>query len=115
MALEMFLSWQALVLAVITVTLTAGAKAVFGFAWKDWKTSRVASKLVVPALPLVIGFAAGVLVPLRPEAVVEYVAASTSGFWVHVAYGSWGFVTGGVAGAWLFDRFKAFATHGKAE
>lgn len=113
MGLELFLSWQALALAAIVVTLTTGVKTVVGLIWKDWRDSRVTSKLVVPSIPLVLGFFAGIFVPLRPEAVVEYVSSSTAGAWSWVAYGAWGFVVGGVAGAWLFDRFKSFLTHGR--
>ncbi len=111
MGLELFISWQALALAAIVVTVTGGAKTVVGIVWKDWRDSRIGSKLVVPSIPLVLGFLAGVFIPLRPEAVVEYVTSSTSGAGSVVAYGAWGFVTGGVAGAWLFDRFKDFVQH----
>lgn len=111
--LEMFLSWQALVGAAIVITVTGGVKAVINLAFKGWKDNRIMARIVMPAMPLVLGALGGALIPVRPEAVVEYVAEHTSGFSSTLAYAAWGFVAFGVAGAWLFDRFKDFLAHGK--
>ena len=113
MALEMFLSWQALVLAVITVTVSGGVKRIVAVAKPDWRKNRILARLVVPAIPLVLGTLAGMFIPLRPEAVIEYVNTHADDGWQWAAYGGYGFVTGGVAGAWLYDRFADFFGHGK--
>jgi hypothetical protein len=113
MGLELFISWQAVVLAAIVVTVTAGVKTLVCLAWKGCKKSRVGSNIVLPMIPLVLAALAGAFIPLRPEAVVEYVSSHTSGFGSTVAYAAWGFVAAGIFGAWLFDRAKDFVTHGK--
>lgn len=113
MGLEMFISWQSIVLAAIVVTVTGGLKTVLCMVWKGAKQTRLGSKVVIPAIPLVLAAVVGAVVPLRPEVVVEYVAEHTSGGGSTLAYAAWGLVSAGVFGAWLFDRAKNLLRHGK--
>ena len=114
-ALEMFMSWQAVTLAVIVVTLSGGVKALVDTAWPGGKEARRGNRwvtrLVLPAMPLVLGFVAGVFVPLRPVAVVEFVITHADPDWHWLGYGGWGFVAGGVAGDYLYSKFKSFLRH----
>jgi len=114
-ALEMFLSWQALVLAVAVVTVSGGIKALVDTAWPGGAAARRKNKwvtrLVLPAVPLILGFVAGMVIPIRPEAVAEYVAEHVDGGWAWMAYGGWGLAAGGVAGDYLYSKFKDFLKH----
>jgi len=105
-ALALFVSWQAVVLALITVTISGGIKQLISVLWKTWKSNRYMAKLGMPAIVLMVGTLAGMLIPIRPEAVTEYVTSHTSGAGSFTAYGGWGFVAGGIAGAWIFDLVK---------
>ncbi len=114
-ALALFVSWQAVIVAGVTVTVAGGIKQLISVLWKTWKDNRIMAKLVMPAIVLVLGTVVGMFLPLRPEAVTEYVTANTSGPGTFAAFGGWGFVTGGVAGSWIFDKTKEFFQFGKAK
>jgi hypothetical protein len=108
-ALELFVSWQAIMLAVVTVLVTEGIKRVLDLVWEERKKSRIFTRIALPAMHGALGFLAGMLLPFRPESVVEYVTAYDSPAWL--AYGLWGLIVGGVAGDYLYTKLKKFLKH----
>jgi hypothetical protein len=113
MGLELFISWQAVVLAVLTSVLFEAFKRVLDMTWKKRKQNRWMTRLGMPALHGALGFGVGVASPLRPEALMEYVSVHVTMPWL--GYGVWGVLVGGVAGHYLYRHFKAFLSHNTEE
>ena len=108
-ALDIFLSWQALALAAMSSLVMQGFKRGLDILWPGRKggTSvghRLFNGLGMPAIQGLFGFAAGALIPLRPESLVTYVEAHVAIEWV--GYGFWGVLVGGIGGDWLYQRFR---------
>jgi hypothetical protein len=111
--LEMFIGWQALVVASIASPLTQVVKTVIDLMiTKDRRQgNRVLSRLVMPALPVVFGALAAALLPIRPEVLIEYAAEHIeAGALQFAVYAAWGAACGQFAGT-LFDRVREFVKH----
>ena len=108
-ALEIFISWQAIALAVIVVTVTGGVKKLVDTVWSGRKDNRIATRLVLPSVPLVLATLGGIFIPMYPEALVEYAESHDGNEWI--LYGAWGFVAAGVAGDYLYSKFTAYLGH----
>ena len=127
--LDLVYSWQALLVVVVANGLTQLVKTLLDIYWgqtapeetptvKD--AARVGAairrkKLIVnrvglPTLTVVTGALTAIVVPMRPEALIQYVAAqSITGWGAYAIYGAWGAACGQFA-SYVFDRVKEFLT-----
>lgn len=70
---------------------------------KVWLT-----RIVLPAIPPVIGFALAMFIPLRPESLVDFVGRADLTDWqARAVYGAWGAAVGQFAD-YLYSKLKAF-------
>lgn len=94
--LELMYSWQALLCAVACVSVTKAIKTVLDLSMGPEKrrANKWVSKLALPIAPVVIGLVYAMVVPLRPETLIEYAEAHLSGAWTHLGYAGWGAACG---------------------
>lgn len=110
---EILYSWQAVLVALMTAGLTQLIKTLLDIygglkAAEETPTVRdmakvgkevrkrnlLLNRVILPAIPLVIGALIGAFVPLRPEVIIEYVEAHVQGLWQGIVYGAWGAACG---------------------
>lgn len=114
--LTLFYSWQALALAAVVSGLMQSVKAGIethlerrsgtGASGRDLRQGNARlNDVVLPAAPLVLGAVVAAVVPVRPEALVEY--ASHQGGRAFLVYALWGAVVGQFSD-YLYQRFKKF-------
>lgn len=115
---EVFISLPAIVAAIVVAVATTGAKAVIDVACGGTAKRKLnpwLSKVVMPAVPLVLGALYGAFVPFRPEYLAEYVASHPESpiMVVGAAYG----VVVGQFSDYIYTRItklmKAFAEAGE--
>ena len=124
--LELLYSWQALLIAVAATGITQLVKTVIDIAWghkdaeptpttKDAlrvgearrKRSVVVNRLVLPMTPIWTGALMAILVPIRPEAVMEYVTSQNiEGVGRLLVFAAWGAACGQFAD-YGFNKIKA--------
>lgn len=116
--LELFYSWQAVIVAVACIGITKLVTTVLEMAkilshkgdGPVWTR-----RLLLPLLPICIGFLVAAFVPLRPEFLVHYITTHVEGWWnTTLSYGAWGAACGQFAG-YSYDRLKALLEARKAE
>lgn len=124
--LELLYSWQALLIAVAATGITQLVKTVIDIAWghkdaeptpttKDAKRvgearrkrSVIVNRLVLPMTPIWTGALMAVLIPIRPEAITEYVEAQHIEGWARLlVFAAWGAACGQFAD-YGFNKIKA--------
>lgn len=96
--LEIFYCWQALLLALVVYMLTQLVKTTLPFIVnvKSIKAKAIIKRVVMPAVPPLLGFICGALIPLHPEVLNAYVHESINGNWIQNAliFGGWGAAVG---------------------
>lgn len=112
--LDLLYSWQALMVAIVAtgitqllktildVTLgkaapesTPGIKEMAKVGMDKRKSNVVVNRFVLPMAPILVGFIYAMLVPIRPEALIEYVTAHVPEVWQqYLVFGSWGAACG---------------------
>jgi hypothetical protein len=113
--LDIIYAWQSLFVAVVIVGLTQGVKTGIE-AWlllknkEKGKTGKelraevaLLDKLVLPLVPLIAGALIAAFVPVRPEALTQYVTQHGHGS--KLAYAMWGAVVGQFSD-YLYQRVK---------
>lgn len=107
--LELFYSWQAVLVAVACIGITKLVTTILEMAkiLSDKGDGPVwTRRLLLPLLPITIGFLVAAFVPLRPEFLVDYVNTHVQGWWwTTLSYGAWGAACGQFAG-YSYDRLK---------
>lgn len=94
--LSVLICWQSLLLALCVATGTHGVKSAIDYAIEGGKEARrqkiFVNRIVLPATPIVLGAAVAVLVPLHPEALLQYITDHGLGggkkLAIMIAYGS---------------------------
>jgi len=103
--LQILYSWQSVLLAVVITSITHGVKAsidVYMGGTDLRKQKRWMRKLVLPAIPLSVGAVLGMLVPLKPDVLMEYVATHhVSPYLIGATYG----IAIGQFADYLYTRF----------
>jgi len=114
--LAMMYGWQALLCAAAAYGLTRLLKTVLDLSVsKDRrKASRWLNRVVLPATPVLFGAIWAAIVPLRPEALIEYADAHVSGAWVYLAWAAWGGACGQFS-TMLYQKLKDFIEHDPAK
>lgn len=69
------------------------------------RVNPVVNRIVMPVVPVVVGAAYAMLVPLRPEVLIEYADEHLSGAWLYMGYAGWGAACGQFC-TMLFDKLK---------
>lgn len=120
--LEILLSWQALLVVVGATGLTQLVKTIYDVrkgqaspvdtptlrsAAKVGKGSRsmLVDRFVLPMCPIVFGACLAMLIPARPDPIMEYVKLHEIGKSALLIYAAWGAVCGQFAD-YLFSKFK---------
>lgn len=112
--LDIFVSWQAMVVATIVSVSMEGIKRILDLVWKGRKSAKWYCDIVMPLQAGLLGFFSGALIPLRPEGLVEYVAENAAGS-EFLAFGVWGILVGAVGGEYLYRRLKNLFTKKRAD
>lgn len=135
--LELMYSWQALACAAASVGVTRLVKTIIGLVYLQrerkramkgpgpYRTAEVkeaakearqanvwVTRVALPLTAIVTGAVYALLVPLRPEVLIEYVSEHLSGFWVYMAYLGWGGACGQFSTA-LHEKLKSFLKEAK--
>lgn len=103
--LQLFYCWQSVLLAVLITTCTHSVKAgidVYVGGTDIRKQKRWMRKLVLPSIPLAIGTLFGLVIPLKPDVLLTYVA--THNVSPHLLGASYGLFVGQFAD-YLYTRF----------
>lgn len=111
--LELMYGWQAVLCAVACVGVTKLVKTVIDLSMGEEKRkgSKWINKVVLPVTPVMIGLVYAMLVPLRPEALIEYVGVNVEGRILQtVAYGAWGAACGQFS-TMIHGKLKDFLRH----
>jgi len=114
--LEILYSWQSVLLAIMITTLTHGVKALIDVKFGGTaarRRSKSMGKLVLPAIPLVLGAVLGILIPLRPDVLMAYIAQHNVNSWaIGACYG----IAVGQFADYIYQRFMNKKTqHDAAE
>lgn len=107
--LSLMYSWQALLCATAAFSVTRLVKAVMDvtIGREKRKTSPWISQVALPLVPVLIGALYAVVVPLRPQVLIDYSSANLSGFWSYVGYAGWGAACGQFS-TMLHQKLKDF-------
>lgn len=113
--LDILYAWQSALLAIVIVGLTQGVKAGIeaylliknkgtGKTGKELRGEiAVIDRAVLPLVPLLSGSLIAAFIPIRPEALVQYVTQHSGGS--RLAYAMWGAAIGQFSD-YLYQRFK---------
>lgn len=120
--IEIIYCWQALLCAAAAWGVTQLAKTALDTVYEKKhgtsnarRRSLIVTRVVLPVIPVMAGLAYGVLVPLRPTVLDEYVAEHVSGSTMAlVAYGAWGAACGQFS-TFLYDRLKKLITQARSD
>lgn len=121
--LDVFLGWQALLTAVIAAMLMQLVKALIdlghapaggtGTKIADGREvrrqSRILTRVILPALPPLIGAALALVLPL-PESLAEYVASADPWWLALAARAAWGAACGQFSD-YLYSKVKSLLRH----
>lgn len=104
--LDVFLGWQALLLAALCYMLCQLGKSILDAAMgaERRKANRVLTRIVLPAVPPVIGALLGLVLPL-PESLAAWVAEEPLPWLALAARGAWGAACGQFS-SYLYDRVR---------
>jgi hypothetical protein len=119
--LDLIYSWQALLLAAAATGITQLVKTSFDVAKggkqpsmsdakkageEQRRKSVILNRFVLPMTPILVGFLFAMVVPVRPEALIEYVAEHVSEVWQqYLVYGSWGAACGQFS-SYTYDKVR---------
>lgn len=95
--IEILYCWQALVMAVAIYMLTHTIKAAIPHLYtpKTEKGKVILKRVVMPAVPPLLGFIGSIIVPLHPEVLSAYVTEHVkNAFQGAMIYGIWGAAVG---------------------
>jgi hypothetical protein len=106
--IELLYSWQPLLIAGIVIGLTQFIKASIDakMGQESRKKNPWISRVFLPALNPLFGFIVAMVIPTRPEALIAYVDAHTTGMvQALLVYGAWGAAIGQFAD-YIFTKGK---------
>lgn len=110
--IDIFLGWQPLLVAMVVYMATQLVKSILDVAMgKDKrKANRVISKVLLPALPPILG-AVAAFIPAHPASLVEYVADQELDWaTAQLIYASWGAACGQFAD-YFYSKVKDLIAH----
>lgn len=110
--LDIFIGWQPLLIAAIVYMTTQLVKAIIDgvMGREKRKANRVLTRIVLPALPPLLG-ACAAFIPAHPQSLVDYVAANELDWWVaQLIYAAWGATCGQFAD-YLYSKIKNLIQH----
>lgn len=112
--LDVFLGWQALLLAALCYMLCQLLKSILDAAVgaERRKANRVLTRIVLPAVPPVIGALLGLVLPL-PDSLAAWVAEEPLPWLALAARGAWGAAAGQFSD-YLYSKVKALVQHERA-
>lgn len=111
--LEIFFSWQPILIAVLVYMATQLIKATIDASYgrEKRKANRVLTRVVLPALPPALGAFFAVAVPMRPQSLVDYVQANElSWFLGALVFAAWGAACGQFAD-YTYSKVKDLVQH----
>lgn len=122
--LNLFYSWQAVLVTVACVGVTQLVKTIIDVARAKRReidrksasdlrhSSLVLNRIVMPLMPIAVGFVVGALVPFRPDILTDYVEAKVANPWMALgSYGFWGAACGQFSG-FIYDKVRELiSTH----
>lgn len=104
--LEILFSWPSVIAAAAVVgimaTLTTVGSLTIPASFRQTKWYR---KVILPVVTVLVGALYALVVPLRPEVLLEYAAEHLSGAWVYLGYMGWGAACGQFSQT-IYDRLK---------
>lgn len=103
---ELLYSWQAILCAVSCVALSGLVKRSVDarIGAEARRANAFLSDVVIPTIPLCVGAAYAIVVPMHPEVLTAYIADhELVGFSRIVSLASWGAACGQFS-AWIYDR-----------
>lgn len=106
--LDIFLGWQPLLIAGIAYMVTQLIKATVDTSMgaEKRKASKLVSRVVLPAVPPILGACAAMVIPAYPESIVTYIAEnSIDAASALLIYGAWGAACGQFAD-YLYSKTK---------
>ena len=110
--IEIFYCWQALVHALMVYMLTQLVKTAITKQLGPWcnkKPNRTwwVKRVILPAVPPILGFLGAASIPLRPDVLIEYVNThSIPAHQASLVYGAWGAAVGQFAD-YIYSKFSA--------
>ena len=114
--LEMMYGWQALLCATAAVGVTSLVKTLLNLTMgvEKRKTNKWVSQLVLPTTPILVGAIYAMVIPLRPEVLMEYVAEHANDGWMYPAFAGWGAACGQFS-TMLHQKLKDFLQAARAQ
>lgn len=106
--LDLLFSWQAILCAVACAGITQAVKASIDVATgpERRKASKVLSQLVLPMLPIWIGAAYAVLVPMAPDVLTQHLDAHEIDGWQRwLSLAAWGGACGQFS-TYVYERVE---------
>lgn len=114
--LNVLICWQTILLALGVATSTHGVKRVIDYSvgGAEARKKRVfINNVILPGVPIFIGCVYGILVPLHPDALTEYITAhSLSGVKEYLIYGVFGMCVGQFSD-YVWHRYSGLAAISK--
>lgn len=120
--LDLVYSWQTVVIAVLVYMTTQLIKVALDM-WlsksygslkvktrlgKEMRQEKpILNRLVMPAIPVWVGVFLACVLPIRPDAIIDYTVAHTTGFNTYLVYSGWGAVVGQFSG-WIYTHVYDF-------
>lgn len=87
--LEVFYSWQALLMSVIVYSATRSIKSsMYLLAKEDERRKLWVKHVALPVLPLLIGSLVAISIPMRPDLIEKYAQVSGSPLAIYAAFGA---------------------------
>lgn len=113
--LELMYGWQALLCACACVGVTQLVKTILNLTMgvEKRKANKWISQLVLPILPVLVGAGYALLVPLRPEALLEFTALHAQDGLAYVGFAGWGAACGQFS-TMLHQKLKDFLKASRA-
>jgi hypothetical protein len=106
--IEMFVGWQALIVAAVASALAQAVKTVLDLAMtpERRKGSRWLNRVALPMVPVVVAALMAALVPVRPDTVLAYVTEHAIVGWQRtLVFAVWG-VPCGMLADYLYTKLK---------
>lgn len=107
--LELIYSWQALLLALMVCGITHTTKTLLDyFLGKEARKENVfVTRILLPSVAVVSGIVLAIVVPLRPEVLLNYADQYDLNWTRYLVYGSWGGACGQFCD-YFYSKVKAF-------
>lgn len=106
-------SWQSCVVAFLITTFTHGIKALIDYKMggkESRQESLFLNSILLPATPILLGALIGSVLPLRPEALMNYmIEHNIQGWSAHLVFAGYGMAVGQFS-TYVWDRYSSLIT-----